>query len=55
MKKFKFTYLDRQNNEIESKTKYCLDKRDAMKLANNELAQINDNDIVKIKTKRIYG
>jgi hypothetical protein len=51
MKQFKFFYLDRQGNEIEIKLKWCLDKQDAIKLSKNELATINHNDIVKIKTK----
>jgi hypothetical protein len=49
-----FLFQDKFGNEITSVVKNCWSKQDAIKIANNLLANTSHLDIVKIKTKRNY-
>jgi hypothetical protein len=50
---YKFTYLDRLGNDIEIKYFRCNTKKEAVKLARNLFAELCDNHIVKIKTRKL--
>jgi hypothetical protein len=54
MNPYKFQFLDKQSNVIEEKIKWCTSKQDAVKMANNYLAECMQNDVVKVKNFRAY-
>ena len=51
---YQFTYLDKNNNIHEIQVKKCWNKKDAMKIASNLLANLCDNEIIKIKTQNSF-
>ena len=50
---YKFTYLDKFANEIQIKFFRCDSKKEAVRLARNLFAELCDNDIIKIKTRKL--
>jgi hypothetical protein len=54
MNPYKFQFLDKKNNVIEEKITWCTSKQDAVKIANNYLAECRHNDVVKIKNFKAY-
>jgi hypothetical protein len=54
MNPYKFQFLDKQGNVIDEKIKWCTSKQDAVKMANNYLAECMQNDVVKVKNFRAY-
>ena len=49
MNEYKFQFLDKNGYVIEEKVKYATSKKDAMRMANNYLAECRDGDVVKVK------
>jgi hypothetical protein len=49
MNEYKFQFLDKDGYVIEEKVKYATSKKDAMRMANNYLAECRDGDVVKVK------
>lgn len=50
--KYVFSFRDKFDNEQETKTYNCWNKRDAMQIAHDLLANLCDSEIVKIKTQK---
>jgi len=50
--KYRFSFQDNKNNELQSQIHECWNKKDAVEIANAILANLSNSDIKKIKTKR---
>jgi len=49
---FEFLFFDNQKNLLDTKIMWCNGKTDAVKMANNLLANCMDDDITIIKTRK---
>jgi len=49
MNEYWFQFLDKNGYVIEEKVKYATSKKDAIRMANNYLAECRDGDVVKVK------
>ena len=51
---YKFTYVDKRNNELDSTILWCNDKSEAVQIAKRLFADCMCNDTVKVKSQRAY-
>lgn len=51
---YRFLFMDKNNNIIETLVKKCWNKKDAMKIAKDLFATSNDSELFRIKTQKSF-